>query len=75
MNIYTITVHAVGYTTVQFDVTARSLAEARKQEYNAVSMWLKENDVDEDTRGLAFVKTTRWKGPIAGAIRSGHITR
>jgi len=54
MKQYIITVSALGYTTVEFTVLARSLAEARKQERNAVSMWLKENDVDASARGLAF---------------------
>jgi len=57
MKQYIITVKAVGYTTVEYRVTAGSLADARKQERNAVSMWLKENDIDEDSRDLAFVQT------------------
>ncbi len=57
MKNYTITVSALGYVTTELAVNAKTMAEARKQERNAVAMWLKQNDVDEDSLGLAFVKT------------------
>jgi hypothetical protein len=63
MNNYTITVKALGYTTIEMTLSARSIAEARHQEHEALRMWLRANDVDEDSLGLAFVETRKRKEP------------
>lgn len=61
MPTFTITVRALGYDSVEMKVPASDIYEARRHEPEAVNAWLKANDVDEDSLGLAFVETRRDK--------------
>lgn len=55
---YQIKVYALGYDSTTKIVEAPSLREARKSESEAITEWLAHNDIDSDSRGLAFTQIT-----------------
>ena len=55
---YKITISAFGYTDHSAIIEASTKGKAEIHTPHVLNEWLEENDIDADSKGLAFIKIT-----------------